>query len=110
VKVADIVSFTATGAVRMPANLRVPPMTPAGSSANCGAAAKLYGSGQGSPAPQLPCWSLIARVGTGGPVFAVGSTATVQVRDAGELYLGINQDAVAENTGAFLVTVHVGAR
>jgi hypothetical protein len=100
-KAGDMVTFAAAGSVRPPANLHVPPVTAAGTGANCTAA---------SPAPRLPCWSLIGRIGSGGPVFAIGINATVQVRDEGELYLGINQDAVAENTGAFRVTVRVEAK
>jgi hypothetical protein len=49
------------------------------------------------PAPTLPCWSLVARVGNG-PPFEVG-TSTVVITASGRLYLGVNERAHSSNSG-----------
>jgi Protein kinase domain len=58
------------------------------------------------PAPQLPCWSLIARIGNGQP-FEVG-TSTLVTATTGRLYLGVNDDAFPGNTGIWAVKIKIG--
>jgi cutinase len=62
--------------------------------------------GKAFPAPTLPCFSLIARIGDGTP-FEVG-TSTVVTTDSGVLYLGINDNNVAGNTGSWTVKIKPG--
>jgi hypothetical protein len=58
------------------------------------------------PAPQLPCWSLIARIGTGQP-FEVGSSILVTAT-SGRLYLGVNDNSFSGNTGIWTVKIKIG--
>jgi hypothetical protein len=60
------------------------------------------------PAPNLDCWSLIGRVGTG-PIFAVGAGTTVKVTSKGELLLGVNDNFLPDNKGTWSVVVVVTA-
>jgi serine/threonine protein kinase/TPR repeat protein len=106
-KAGDTVVITASGSMAITAAQRVPPMTPSGSSANCAAAAQLYGSSPGSPAPTLPCWSLIGRVGPSGPIFAVGAGKSFRAATPGQLYLGINHENVGQNAGNWRAVIKV---
>jgi WD40 repeat protein len=58
------------------------------------------------PAPTLPCWSLIARVGDG-PPFEVGSFTAV-IASAGRLYLGVNDENFSDNSGRWIVLIKIG--
>ena len=58
------------------------------------------------PAPQLPCWSLIARFGNGAP-FEVGNSIVVTAA-SGRLYLGINTDSFSGNAGIWTVKIKIG--
>ncbi len=58
------------------------------------------------PGPQLPCWSLIARIGTGQP-FEVGTSILVTAT-SGRLYLGVNDDSFSGNTGIWAVKIKIG--
>jgi hypothetical protein len=58
------------------------------------------------PAREAPCWSLIARIGNGQP-FEVG-TSTQVTTTAGELYLGMNDDNFADNSGSWTVRIKLG--
>jgi hypothetical protein len=59
------------------------------------------------PAPQLPCWSLIARVGNG-PPFKVGSYASQRAASSGRLYLGVNDSNFSDNSGDWMVGINLG--
>ena len=48
--------------------------------------------------------ALIGRIGTGRP-FGIGDQTSIAAPGAGELLLGINDDHVADNAGAYRVTV-----
>jgi heme/copper-type cytochrome/quinol oxidase subunit 2 len=63
------------------------------------------------PAPDLSCWSLIARIGSSAP-FEVGTRTTLPVRNGGELSLGINDDHLRDDAGAWtaVVTVRLPSR
>jgi hypothetical protein len=56
----------------------------------------------GSPLPQNFAGALIARVGNSAP-FPIGDQQTVTMPANGVLYLGINDDAVGDNRGEFIV-------
>lgn len=58
------------------------------------------------PIPSRPAAALIGRVAEGNDVFFIGdSTDGIRMRSAGTLYLGINDDFLQDNNGAFSVTV-----
>jgi hypothetical protein len=59
----------------------------------------------GFPAPNLPCWSLIGRIGTGGTPFEVGSMLSFHASSSGELYLGINDNNVSDNSGSWAAQI-----
>jgi hypothetical protein len=58
------------------------------------------------PAVNLPCWSLIARIGNG-PPFEVG-TSTMVTTASGQLYLGVNDDNFSDNSGSWTVNIKLG--
>src|SRR4029077_13293658 len=58
------------------------------------------------PAPQLPCWSLIARFGNGAP-FEVGNSIVVTAT-SGRLYLGVNTCSFSANAGIWTVRIKIG--
>ena len=60
------------------------------------------------PAPSLTCWSLIARIGAGAP-FEVGGSAQLTAT-SGDLYLGVNGDSFAANSGSWSATITVRSR
>ena len=57
----------------------------------------------GAPIPQSLAGQLIARVGNTAP-FPVGANATVTMPADGQLFVGINDDELRDNTGDFFVT------
>ena len=63
----------------------------------------------GAPIPDVFAGALIARVGNSAP-FPVGNAATLPMPADGVLHLGINDDQVADNQGAFVVRLQRAAR
>lgn len=68
----------------------------------------------GRHAPYAPLASrvagaLIARVGDSAPIF-VGRNTTLRAPLRGQLYLGVNDDTLADNKGGFRVRIFQGAR
>jgi hypothetical protein len=61
--------------------------------------------GGGSKRLGLTCLSLIAGVGVSGRPFYVGDSLTFTAPVAGELFLGVNDDNLADNTGSWTATV-----
>jgi hypothetical protein len=61
------------------------------------------------PVPGAPAGALIGRIGEDRP-FYVGNHLTLTTRQAGVLWLGINDYWHADNTGALRVAVTVGSR
>ena len=59
---------------------------------------------QNAPLPDQPAGMLIARVGNSAPI-SVGASRTFKVTREGRLYLGVNDDHLADNNGSFRVTV-----
>ena len=104
----DSVMVTASGWIAVEAGGRIPPKAPGGFAPDCRAATSIYGGRFGSfPAPQLPCWSLIGRIGGNGVVFEVGARGTFQARTIGVLLLGINDDSFADNSGFWTAMITV---
>ena len=104
----DSVTVTATGLVAVETGGRIPPKAPGGFAPDCRAAASIYGGRFGIfPAPQLPCWSLIGRIGGNGIVFEVGASRTFQAPSDGRLFLGINDDSLANNSGLWTAAVTI---
>jgi len=59
------------------------------------------------PIPSRPAAALIGRVGDGDNYFFIGDDVdAIRVRESGRLYLGINDDYLQDNSGAFHVTVY----
>lgn len=59
------------------------------------------------PMPNRPAAALIGRIGESNDYFFIGGdTAAIRVRGNGRLYLGINDDYLRDNSGAFRVTVY----
>jgi hypothetical protein len=64
-------------------------------------------SGRKSGAPpvgEAAGGALVGRVGNGRPFF-IGAQDAIRMPDNGELFLGINDDVVTDNTGQFMVTI-----
>jgi hypothetical protein len=57
-----------------------------------------------APVPDVIAGALIARIDNGRP-FPIGGQTEVEMPAAGQLYLGINDDAAGDNTGQFTVTI-----
>jgi hypothetical protein len=61
-----------------------------------------------NPVPAYGTGALVARIGNGKP-FAIGSQMQFQAPAAGQLFLGINDTHVQDNSGAFEVQIQRGA-
>ena len=59
------------------------------------------------PATELTGLALIGKIGETGIPFLVGPAAEIQADHDGELFLGVNDDIVDENTGTLSVKVEV---
>lgn len=59
------------------------------------------------PAPQLSCFSLMGEITASGTPFEVGSSLVFPVITSGELYLGINDNVLADNSGSWTAMVTV---
>jgi serine/threonine protein kinase len=107
-RAGDSVMVAASGWIAVEAGGRIPPKAPGGFAPDCRAAASIYGGRFGIfPASQLPCWSLIGRIGGNGIVFEVGARGTFRARSGGVLLLGINDDSFANNSGFWTAVVTV---
>ena len=93
---------TATGKVYIDPTY---PQGPAGNP-SCTPAADYAPASSTFPAPDLPCWSLIARIGNG-PPFEVG-TSTLVTATSGRLYLGVNDGDFSDNSGSWTVNIKIG--
>jgi hypothetical protein len=63
----------------------------------------------GSPLPNEFAGALIGRIGNGQP-FAIGNQTSLPMPASGPLYLGINDDALGDNSGQFNVVVTRASR
>jgi Ca2+-binding EF-hand superfamily protein len=60
-----------------------------------------------APMPNHPAGALIARVGNGSPIFLGDTTGARNVTTGGRLYLSVNDDHLADNSGQLRVTITV---
>lgn len=60
-----------------------------------------------APMPNHPAGALIARVGSGAPIFLGDTTGARNVTTGGRLYLSVNDDHLEDNSGQYRVTVTV---
>ena len=60
----------------------------------------------GRPIPSRPGAALIGRIGDDAPFFIGDDRSGIRVRASGRLSLGINDDALDDNSGEFRVTVY----
>lgn len=58
------------------------------------------------PIPSRNAAALIGRVGQGDPFFIGNDSGEIRIRESGMLQLGINDDYLLDNSGAFRVTVY----
>lgn len=97
VSVGDTLTFDTDGTITL--------------SDNAGDIADAAGASSGrraanAPVGNAPAGGLIARIGTGAPVY-VGDRRAVRAPRSGRLYLGVNDDHLADNEGTYRVTVSV---
>jgi hypothetical protein len=95
VREGDVVRIGSAGTVQLSANVD-DTSSPGGA-----------GSGRRAPSapmPDRPAGGLIARIGDGAPLF-VGADPQFRANASGQLYLGVNDDHLADNRGEFRVTV-----
>src|SRR5208337_1127558 len=102
--VGDTVSVDASGNVRFSAE--IPSVGPSGDQPTC-----LVNPNPRVPyvAPELPCHSLIGRIGLSGPIFEVGSSGRFRAAIAGRLYLGVNDNFFPDNSGNWTVQIALQA-
>lgn len=99
VRRGEVVTFNTTGEIRLSGDTN-DVAGAAGSRAQRMAAA-------GAPLPNAYSGALVGRVGNG-QVFAIGDQRQVRMPDSGQLFLGINDDHVGDNTGEFRVDIQRG--
>lgn len=100
VRAGDVLTFDATGQITM--------------SDDSGDTATPAGSTRGRTAPDAPvlgqkAGGLLAKIGEWSPAF-IGGRTTWTAPVSGRLYLGVNDDHLPDNRGAFTVTVGVQGR
>jgi hypothetical protein len=96
VRAGQMVYFTATGTVRWGPGRHDGPAGEKNSPRN-----------DGRPMPGRPGAALIGRVGDSNDLFFIGEDeGPIRMRSSGRLFLGINDDFLQDNSGAFRVTVY----
>ena len=58
------------------------------------------------PIPSRPAAALIGRIGNDAPFFIGDEKGGLRMRSSGQLFLGINDDVLEDNSGSFKVTVY----
>ena len=100
VRRGEVLTFSTTGQVQL--------STDAGDVAGS-AGAKSQRKSATAPLPQNLAGALIARVGNSAP-FPIGDQTSVTMPAAGQLFLGVNDDHVADNNGGFRVNIQRASR
>jgi hypothetical protein len=98
VRAGDRITIAADGSVVMSTTDRNDTATPSGSRSGRRA--------DGAPLPLAPAGALIARIGDSAPV-VVGNQNTLNTPVSGRLYLGVNDDHLADNSGEYRATITV---
>ncbi len=94
VRQGQMVGFATTGTVQLSAD----PADAASSPGRDRTAA-------GAPMPRLRAGALIGRIGPNGQPFGIGNQASVPMPATGQLFLAVNDDVLADNSGAFDVVI-----
>jgi hypothetical protein len=94
-RAGQAVYFRASGRVRWGPGRQDGPEGESGSPRNAG-----------RPIPSRPGAALIGRIGDDAPFFIGNDEGGIRVRSSGPLLLGINDDVLDDNSGAFRVTVY----
>jgi hypothetical protein len=107
-KTGDSVTVTASGLMHFGGG-KIRNMAPPGIAfgPKCDAINRTQPRRSGFPAKGLSCWSLIARVSRAGNPIEVGNATTFRAPNPGELWLGLNDNYVSDNTGQWKATVRV---
>ena len=100
VRAGDVINFQSTGQIQL--------------SDNGSDMAGVAGSVSRRTAPDAPingvyAGALIGRIGAYSP-FGIGDQGTITAPVSGRLYLGVNDDHLADNRGEFVVTLNVNRR
>jgi len=98
VRSGDVISYRATGTIRMSLGNDTDSATPAGSVNGRRAA--------DAPLRDQPAGALIARVGSGAPML-LGENGEVRVSNSGRLYFSVNDDYLMDNSGDYRVTLTI---
>jgi parallel beta-helix repeat protein len=101
------VTITASGTVRFGGG-KIRQLSPAGMSWGGVCTSINHGIDRGKPwpAPGVPCWSLIARIGSG-HAFGIGAKRSFHAGRSGELFLGNNDNVPSDNSGWWTARVAV---
>jgi hypothetical protein len=96
VRKGEVLSINATGEVQL--------------STDSNDVATPFGSKSGrkatnAPLPNVAAGALIGRIGANGQPFGIGSGVQVPMPEAGQLFLGINDDGFEDNQGAYRVDI-----
>lgn len=107
VNAGDEITINATGGVAFSAGSA--PQSPAGDPQSCLTAASGPNGWRASPFPDvhLRCWSLIGKIGESGRAFYVGENRDLRSTSSGQLYLGVNDNVLGDNSGYFVATITV---
>ncbi len=102
-----IVQVSASGGVSFSRGSQ--PAPPAGDPPDCLTVANGPYGWRAAPyvANQLPCSSLLGRVGENGVVFYVGAGTTFRAATPGQLYLGVNDNNFGDNSGFWSAEIAV---
>jgi len=94
VRKGETIRFNATGEIQLSGDSN-DVATPFGS--------KSGRKASNSPLPNVLAGALIGRIGANGQPFAIGSGVSVPMPEAGQLFLGVNDDGFDDNRGEFRV-------
>ena len=107
-KQGELFSVTASGGVAFSAGS--PPEGPGGDPQDCMTLANGPSGwrAQAFVANNLPCYSLLGRIGEEGAIFEIGTGSTLKSRSSGRLYLGVNDNYFPDNSGSWKANISVG--
>ncbi len=95
VKKGEVLSFQTTGEIQL---------SPTAGDIAAPAGSKTGNRSTAGPLPNALAGALIGRIGNG-QAFAIGNQVTVPMPEAGQLFLGVNDDKLDDNQGEFRVDI-----
>jgi hypothetical protein len=102
VRQGEVLTFNTTGEVRLSND-------PADIAGSAGSKSQRKAPAA-APIPGALAGALVGRIGSRGEIIAIGDQTRVTMPAAGQLFLGINDDHVADNSGGFRVNVQRAGR